>query len=193
MPSAGPPFGAPSPTVPQSPWSPTEALSVRPLSPGATAFAETKPASSAATAHDSPEAPQSATPNPPEKSVPAQGIAVRIARPEAPSVDVFMTERAGQVHVAVRTSDTLLQTSLRQELGALVRSLERSGFQTETFMPSPAPRLSSAAPAAGASFNGDASGFGRRDEPRGGSQRQPRHKNRTPIVLEEIEPMEHAA
>lgn len=74
-------------------------------------------------------------PAPPVRNAPAQEIAVRIARPEAPSVDVHLTERAGQVHVAVRTPDAGLQTSLRQDLGTLVNSLERAGFHTEAAVP----------------------------------------------------------
>jgi hypothetical protein len=50
-------------------------------------------------------------------------------------VDVHLTERAGQVHVAVRTPDAGLQTSLRQDLGTLVNSLERAGFHTEAAVP----------------------------------------------------------
>jgi hypothetical protein len=63
----------------------------------------------------------------------AQDITVRIAGPDASAVDLRLTERAGQVHVSVRTADTGLQTSLRQDLGTLVNSLERSGYRTEAF------------------------------------------------------------
>jgi hypothetical protein len=38
--------------------------------------------------------------------------------------------------VVVRTGDEGLETSLRQDLNALVHSLERSGFHAETFVPS---------------------------------------------------------
>lgn len=68
-------------------------------------------------------------------TVSAQTIAVRIALPDVPAVDVHVMERAGQVQVAVRTPDTGLQTSLRQDLGTLVNSLERSGFHAEAFTP----------------------------------------------------------
>ena len=64
-----------------------------------------------------------------------QEIAVRIAGPEAQSVDLRVTERAGQIHVAVRTPDADLQTSLRQDLGSLSGSLERAGYHAETFVP----------------------------------------------------------
>ncbi|HEY6358704.1 MAG TPA: hypothetical protein VIX35_10695, partial [Vicinamibacterales bacterium] len=68
-------------------------------------------------------------------AAPVQEIAVRIARPDAPAVDLHVVDRAGEIHVAVRTPDTELQTSLRQDLGTLTNSLERAGFHAETFVP----------------------------------------------------------
>ena len=65
----------------------------------------------------------------------AHDIAVRISRPDAPAVDVHLMERAGGVHVAVRTPDGGLQTSLRQDLSSLVKSLEHAGFRTEAIVP----------------------------------------------------------
>jgi hypothetical protein len=68
----------------------------------------------------------------------AQEISIRIAPPDSPAVDLRVIERAGQVHVDVRTSDSAMQTSLRQDLGTLTNSLERAGYHTETFTPSSA-------------------------------------------------------
>jgi hypothetical protein len=81
-----------------------------------------------------------ASASPAPSSAPAQQISMRIAPPQGssgniPVVDIHMMERAGQVHVAVRTADGGLQTSLRQDLGTLVNSLDRSGFRAETFTP----------------------------------------------------------
>ena len=64
-----------------------------------------------------------------------QELTVRIAQPDSPAVDVRLVERAGQVQVTVRTPDAALQSSLRQDLPALVNSLERAGFHAETFTP----------------------------------------------------------
>jgi hypothetical protein len=69
------------------------------------------------------------------RSNPVETIALRIVQPDAPSVDLHVTERAGEIHVAVRTPDVGLQTSLRQDLGTLSNSLERAGYHTETFVP----------------------------------------------------------
>jgi hypothetical protein len=66
---------------------------------------------------------------------PAQQITVRISTPDQPNVDLHVAQRAGQVQVAVRTGDPGLQVALRDDLGSLVHSLERSGFRAETVTP----------------------------------------------------------
>src|SRR5262249_44714902 len=75
----------------------------------------------------------STLPQPSTSSV--REIAVRIAPPQAPSVDVHLVARRGEVQVSVRTADGGLQTSLQQDLGTLVNSLERSGTRAEVFVP----------------------------------------------------------
>jgi hypothetical protein len=64
-----------------------------------------------------------------------QDISLRIAQPQASSVDLRVTERAGEIQVFVRTPDPALQTSLRQDLNALTTSLERAGYRADTFVP----------------------------------------------------------
>ena len=91
----------------------------------------TRPSRTAAEALRSP-APDA--PVPASQNSQVQGIAVRIARPEA-SVDLQVSERGGQVHVAVRTPDAGLQSSLRQDIGTLVSSLDRAGFHAEAAIP----------------------------------------------------------
>ncbi len=73
----------------------------------------------------------------------AQDISVRISRPEAPPVDLHLTQRAGGVHVSVRTMDTGLQVSLRQDLNRLVNSLDRAGYHAEAIAPGDAAQLNS--------------------------------------------------
>lgn len=100
-----------------------------------------------------------------------QEIAVRISRPEEPAVDLHVMERGGEIHVAVRTPDVELQTSLRQDLGTLAGSLERAGFHAETYVPRAA---------AGAQMNlreerqAGQQGFSNR----GGSQDSPKQQKR---------------
>ncbi len=73
--------------------------------------------------------------SPPPSSGQTQQIDVRISQPQAPLVDLQVAQKAGQIQVVVRTSDAGLETALRQDLGTLVHSLERAGFQAETFIP----------------------------------------------------------
>ena len=51
------------------------------------------------------------------------------------SVEVRVLERAGEVRLSVRTPDTELANSLRQQLGDLVGRLEQTGYQAETWRP----------------------------------------------------------
>jgi len=76
----------------------------------------------------------------------AQEISIRITPPDSPAVDLRVVERAGQVHVDVRTSDPAMQTSLRQDLGTLTNSLQRAGYHAETFTPSSAGRAAASEP-----------------------------------------------
>jgi hypothetical protein len=64
-----------------------------------------------------------------------QDINIRITQPDTPSVDVHITERAGQVQVAVRTPDASMQSSLREDLGTLVNSLRGAGYHADTLTP----------------------------------------------------------
>lgn len=62
-------------------------------------------------------------------------IIVRVSQPQSSPVDLQVTQRGGEVHVAVRTADPALQSSLRQDLPTLVNSLEHAGYHAETFTP----------------------------------------------------------
>ena len=53
-------------------------------------------------------------PTPQLRTGAAQEISIGIAPPDSPAVDLRVVERAGQVHVDVRTPDAAMQTSLRQ-------------------------------------------------------------------------------
>jgi hypothetical protein len=64
-----------------------------------------------------------------------QEITVRIAQPDTPVVDVHVLQRGEQVQVDVRTPDASIQTTLREDLGTLVNSLQRAGYRAEAFTP----------------------------------------------------------
>ncbi len=65
----------------------------------------------------------------------AHEIAVRISSPDAVPIDLRIHQRGGEVHVAVRTADAELNTSLRHDLGTLVDRLEQQGFRAESATP----------------------------------------------------------
>jgi hypothetical protein len=114
---------------------------------------------------------------------PIQEIAVRIAQPAMPVVDLQVTERAGEIHVAVRTPDASLETLLRQDLATLTNSLERAGYRAETYVPGAheeAPRTA-ASPQMDFATEGGPSGQGSSGRNPGessqGQQQRQRHHN----------------
>ena len=121
----------------------------------------------------------------------AQEFAVRIAQPNVPVVDLHVAERNGQVQVAVRTPDAGLQTSLRQDLGTLVSSLQRAGYHTETFIPHTTPTQGSSMTEASSQSDSQDSHAGSRGgsgEWTGGRQQQQRQRGQNPQAwLEELE------
>jgi hypothetical protein len=116
---------------------------------------------------------------------------MRIAQPDAPAVDVHVTQRAGEVQVSVHTPDAALQSSLRQDLGTLVSSLQRTGYHAETFTPrdAAAPKIYSS----DANLNDrrqpdDSSGRGPAGDPSGKRQNPQRNPRQNPQDwLEEME------
>ena len=74
-------------------------------------------------------------PEPPApRTEPARDISFRIASATHP-VDIKLVERAGEIHVAVRSIDAALTKSLQANVSELAGKLERSGFHAETFLP----------------------------------------------------------
>jgi hypothetical protein len=49
-----------------------------------------------------------------------------------------MLQKGSEIHVSVRTPDTQLAQSLRQDLGKLTTGLDQGGFRTETWRPAAA-------------------------------------------------------
>ncbi len=62
----------------------------------------------------------------------ARNIVVQIPADNSHKVEVQVAERSGEVRVAVRTSDTALNQSLRTELGSLVARLETAGYHADS-------------------------------------------------------------
>jgi hypothetical protein len=87
------------------------------------------------------EAPAPAVPvptDPPAPPVPtgaAHDITLQVGGNGEPKVEVRVTERGGDVFVAVRTPDGKLAGDLRQDLPALAARLEQSGFRATSWQP----------------------------------------------------------
>jgi hypothetical protein len=145
--------------------------------PSATRVADAAPQLAAEALRASEPVQPAATPN----AAPAHDIVLRVAGPESSPVDVQVTQRAGEVHVAVRTADPALQTSLRQDLPSLVSSLERAGYHAETFTPQEMTAQATAA-SSGSSFsdrqNAQSDSSDRNwQDPYGGRQQEQRHRD----------------
>ena len=87
-----------------------------------------------------PEAPVAAVQQPIEvdaKPTPhtTQGMSLQISTGGDTKVDVRLVERAGEVHIAVRTPDEMLAHNMREDLGSLTGKLSQSGFATESWAP----------------------------------------------------------
>ena len=98
---------------------------------------------------------------------PTREISLRLADADAAKVDVRLTERAGKVHVAVRTDDRELSRSLQSDLGELVGRLERKGYNTETLTPVERPGSSSARETAGSRDGGSSPGWTQQQQQQG--------------------------
>jgi hypothetical protein len=62
-------------------------------------------------------------------------ISLKLTNQDQASVQVRLSERAGELHVSVRTPDAGLTRGLREGLSDLVGRLEQSGYRAETWRP----------------------------------------------------------
>jgi len=77
--------------------------------------------------------PQGETSNPPGQSV--RNISLRLTNAEQGAVQVRLSERAGELHISVRTPDTGLTRGLRDGLPDLMGRLQVNGYKAETWQP----------------------------------------------------------
>jgi hypothetical protein len=84
-------------------------------------------------------APAEAAPEPPTPPAAATAPAAHDIKLElnggGQRVEVRLTERDGDIHVAVRTPDARLSDAMRADLPALAAKLEQSGFRTDAWQP----------------------------------------------------------
>ena len=69
-------------------------------------------------------------------SGPLRNISLQVGQAGQPKVEVQVTERSGEVHVAVRSGDSEVVRGLRHDLPELVNRLEDSGFTATAWRPS---------------------------------------------------------
>ena len=119
-----------------------------------------------------PAPPRGETPAPPPPAA-AREIRLQVSGQEH-RVDVRLTERAGEVQVAVRTPDSRLAGVLREDLPALAARLEQTGFRAETWHPGLAPETR------GLSVTETRMAEGSGQEPGGHGQPPPQQDRRQP-------------
>lgn len=132
---------------------PETPAALRTLSFTAAALAPSHASNAAQEPRPSVAAPPEAAPKMPDlpevalpRSEPARDISLRFSSGTPDSVEVKLVERAGEVHLAVRSSNAELTSSLQAGVSELSGKLERSGFQTESWIPdrsAPAPNTQS--------------------------------------------------
>jgi hypothetical protein len=113
-------------------------------------------------------------------------ISVRLMVDNKPSVDVRITDRAGEVHVAVRSADPEMAAQVRSGLSELTERLDRRGFDAEIWRP-PAP-VSTRSENTGQQESREGSGSGRgTPEDRGHQPRGGQRQNQPPAWVEDME------
>ena len=83
-------------------------------------------------------APASAPPEVPPNvgaASPARDISLQVPNPDGPRVEVQVTDRAGTVHIVVRTEDSGLTRDLRSNLPELTQKLNQQGMEGEAWSP----------------------------------------------------------
>ena len=105
-----------------------------PVAPAGSAISSTHAAGSPETPAPAATAPEPSTPAAAAAPV-AHDIKLELNVGGGQRVEVRLTERAGDIHVAVRTPDVRLSDAMRAELPALAAKLEQSGFRTDAWQP----------------------------------------------------------
>ena len=85
---------------------------------------------------DAPASSGDVAPTPSPAPSPAAANDIKIAlNDNGQRVELRVTERAGDIHVTVRTPDSQLATAMREDLPALSSRLEQSGLHSEMWRP----------------------------------------------------------
>ncbi|MGA3015526.1 MAG: hypothetical protein ABSF62_00305 [Bryobacteraceae bacterium] len=147
---------------------PEPAVTARPTdTPQPLAASDAKPRESAPATPPAAASEPAAAPEAPKPAA-AHDIKLEVAGQGNQRVEVRVSERAGDMHVEVRTPDTGLAGDLREDLPALATKLEQTGFRAETWHPAGTAERQLAAEAA----PGAASQNSERQPGQNGGQRQ---------------------
>ena len=131
------------------------------------------------------ESPTTLEPTRPE---PLRDIALRLTDQNQERVEVRLSDRGGDLRVAVHAADAQLTRDLRDGLGDLVNRLERSGFQAETWKAASTVNAASESDQARDSqqFSGGRDREGGNREPRREADEQSQSRQQKPQWLEEM-------
>jgi hypothetical protein len=110
---------------------------------------------------------------------------LRLSVDNKPSVDVRITDRAGEVHVAVRSADPEMAAQVRSGLSELTERLDRRGFDAEIWRP-PAPLTARSENTSQQESRDGGSGRGT-PEDRGHQPRDGQRQNQPPAWVEDME------
>ena len=106
-----------------------------PVAPAGSTMPSTHAASRSETPAPAEAAPEPSTPQPAAAAPVAHDIKLELNGGGGQRVEVRLTERDGDIHVAVRTPDARLSDAMRADLPALAAKLEQSGFRTDAWQP----------------------------------------------------------
>jgi len=105
-----------------------------PVPPAGSTTSSTPAASRSETPAPAEAAPEPSNPLPAAAAPTAHDIKLEL-NSGGQRVEVRLTERDGDIHVAVRTPDARLTDAMRADLPALAAKLEQSGFRTDAWQP----------------------------------------------------------
>jgi hypothetical protein len=124
---------------PESPIDISPQIALGSDSPAMSSSASSRTASSSSAPENHPAPPPEVPPSEPRPAQPVRDVTLRLTA-DSQHVDVKLIDRGGELQVAVRSGDPVLNSDLRASVHDLIGGLEKSGFRAETWQPADAPR-----------------------------------------------------
>jgi hypothetical protein len=132
---AGQPSEGPSDNMPVSPDSPSSGGPVVAVAPASSSQAAAVPKAEPSPDLTASDTEADGAPSPSPGGTRAKDIAIQLQDPGGPRVDVQLSDRAGTVHVVVRTPDDGLAKDLRTNLPDLAQKLNQQGIDGDAWSP----------------------------------------------------------